>query len=315
MHQSGHKVYLLTRGAHYLSMKANGMNIKICDNNKLIKKEILKEGPKIKFIETLQEIKNEHFDYLFITVKLNDYNENIFKDIYPFLKEDTAVIPPCTKIPFWWLYNLEGDLNKKFNNIEIDKLTSSYFRKKNIIGMTMWLSSIVESPGNITVRHVQRGYPLKEIYPDMKNRANELRKSIQPHCLSPEVENIKSELYIKSINSLAFNMVALETEENNSQLKKNKNSIMMIKKIMEEGEKITNKLNLRIYQSIDDRINQTLSSTIHTMSMLSDYKIGKRPELDHLWESFNSLCKILSVDMNFTAQMYQKVEKKIFKIK
>ena len=39
-----------------------------------------------------------------------------------------------------------------------------------------------------------------QIYPDMKNRANELRKSILPHCLSPEVENIKSELYIISIN-------------------------------------------------------------------------------------------------------------------
>ena len=123
--------------------------------------------------------------------------------MYSFMKEDTAVIPPCTKIPFWWLYNLEGDSNKKFNNIEIDNLTSSYFKKKNIIGMTMWLSSVIESPGNIIVRHVQRGYPLKEVFSDMKYKADELRKSIQPHCLSPNVENIKSELYIKSINSLA----------------------------------------------------------------------------------------------------------------
>ena len=110
-------------------------------------------------------------------------------------------------------------------------------------------------------------------------------------------------------------MVALDTEFNNLQLRENKSSVVMIRKIMEEAEKIPSKLNLPIFQSIDDRINQTLSSTAHTMSMLSDYKIGKRPELDHLWKSFKSLCKILDIQMDFTDLLYQKVAEKIFKTK
>lgn len=312
VHQSGHDVVLLTRGEHYLNMKKRGMHIKICNNEKLIKDKVIKDSTKFNIIKDLSEIKNKHFDYLFITVKLNDYNEKTFKDIYPFLKEDTAVIPPCTKIPFWWLYNLEGNLNKRFNNLEIDSLASKYFKRKNIIGMTMWLSSIVESPGKIVVKHVQRGYPLKEIFSDMKNGADKLRKIIKPHCLSPEVNNIKSELYIKAVNSLAFNMVALDTGFNNLQLKENKNSLVMIKKIMQEGEQIPYILNLPIFQNIDERINQTLSSTIHTMSMLGDYKIGKKPELNHLWESFENLCEILDIRMDFTKLLYQAVERKIY---
>ena len=312
MHQSGHKVYLLSRGQHYSNMKKNGMHIRICNNEKLIKEKNIKEDEKINFIKNLEEIKSNNFDYIFITVKLNDYNENTLKNMYPFFKDNTAVIPPCTKIPFWWLYNLEGDLKKKFHNIEIDQLTGKYFKKKNIIGMTMWLSSVIESPGNILIRHVQRGYPLKEVFSDMKYKADELRKSIQPHCLSPKVDNINSELYIKAINSLAFNMVALDTEFNNLQLKENKKSTIIIKKIMQEAEQIPHKIDLPIYQSIDDRISQTLSSTVHTMSMLGDYKIGKRPELDHLWESFKSLCKILDIKMDFTDSLYQKVAAKVF---
>ena len=81
---------------------------------------------------------------------------------------------------------------------------------------------------------------------------------------------------------------------------------------MQEAEQIPHKIDLPIFQSIDDRISQTLSSTVHTMSMLGDYKIGKRPELDHLWESFKSLCKILDVKMDFTDSLYQKVAAKVF---
>ena len=312
LNQSGHNVDLLTRGEHYLTMKKNGMSIKICDNEKLIKKKVIKENLKFRFIQNLTEIKGKYFDYIFITIKLNDYDEKTFRDIHPFLEKDTAVIPPCTKIPFWWLYNLKGNSNKKFNNIEIDPQASKYFKGKNIIGMTMWLSSVLQNPGEIVVRHVQRGYPLKEIFPEMKNRADRLRKSIEPSCISPKVDNIKSELYIKAINSLAFNMVALDTEFNNLQLKENKNSVITIKKIMQEGEQIPLKLNLPIFQSVDERINQTLSSTAHTMSMLNDYKIGKKPELNHLWESFKSLCKIIDIHMDFTESLYQKIVRKIY---
>ena len=196
--------------------------------------------------------------------------------------------------------------------MEVDELTSKFFKKENIIGMTMWLSSVIESPGNIVVRHIQRGYPLKEVFSNMKSKADFLRKSFQPHCVSPKVDNIKSELYIKAINSLAFNMVALDTGFNNAQLKENKESVIRIKKIMHEAEQIPNKINLPISQSVDSRVDQTLSSTVHTMSMLSDFKIGRRPELDHLWNSFKSVCKILNIKMDFTDSLYKKIEKKIF---
>jgi len=312
LYSTKNQISIIARGDHLSKIKENGINLSIFDNNILINEMNLKENSNIKFYPNVDNLEDKNFDYIFITIKLNDYDEKTFRDIHPFLEKDTAVIPPCTKIPFWWLYNLKGNSNKKFNNIEIDPQASKYFKGKNIIGMTMWLSSVLQNPGEIVVRHVQRGYPLKEIFPEMKNHADRLRKSIEPSCISPKVDNIKSELYIKAINSLAFNMVALDTEFNNLQLKENKNSVITIKKIMQEGEQIPLKLNLPIFQSIDERINQTLSSTAHTMSMLNDYKIGKKPELNHLWESFKSLCKIIDTHMDFTESLYQKIVRKIY---
>ena len=81
---------------------------------------------------------------------------------------------------------------------------------------------------------------------------------------------------------------------------------------MYEGEQITKLLKIKLSQSTKERIDQTLSSSVHTMSMLNDYKIGKKPELNHLWESFESLCKIIDIHMDCTESLYQKVARKIY---
>ena len=66
--------------------------------------------------------------------------------------------------------------------------------------MTMWISAVVEKPGHIVVRHVQRGYPLGPVYSEMEKRAIILRGVLKKFCISPEVEDIRSEIFIKSIN-------------------------------------------------------------------------------------------------------------------
>jgi 2-dehydropantoate 2-reductase len=311
MYAAGNAVYLIGRGEHYKQMKRNGMHIKICDNEVLKREQVIMEGPMVHIVDDVNKIKGIKFEYIFITVKLGDYDENVLSNLYPLMGKDTAIIPPCTKLPFWWFYNLEGKSNEKFKDIDFDQQLSKYFVRENIICMTMWLSSVIESPGNVCVKHIQRGYPLKEVYPKMNGSADKLRDIFKSTCKSPEVEDIRSEIYIKSINSFAFNTVALDREFNNLQLSQDEYSRDCIRKIMTEGDQILEILGIPIIQSIEDRIRQTLSSTKHTMSMLNDYRNGQQVELDYLWEGFNSFCKILKTDMGFSKYMYEKVMDKV----
>ena len=129
--------------------------------------------------------------------------------------------------------------------------------------------------------------------------------------MSPSVKNILSELYIKAINSFAFNLLALKTEYNNKMLKKDKRSILAIKKIFEEFDKIINSISLPIIQSRTSRIMQTLSSTNHTLSMLTDYKNKKKVELIYLWKTFVLLSKLAKKNIVFTKNIYSMVLKKI----
>ena len=74
MYQSGHEVVMVTRGKHYSSIKKKGLHIQICNNENLIIDKILKEDSRFIFLDSLNKITEKNFDYLFITVKLNDYN-------------------------------------------------------------------------------------------------------------------------------------------------------------------------------------------------------------------------------------------------
>ena len=311
MRKAGHTTYLVSRGEHYEKMKRSGMHMRIFDNENLIEEQIVEDGRGINIVDDLSKITVDgfEFDYIFITVKLSDYNEENLSKLQPFMGEDTAVIPPCTKMPFWWFYNLDSD--SKFNDVDFDVNIASYFKRENIIMMTMWLSAVLEKPGQVTIKHTQRGYPLGAVYPKMDEKANKLRDVFEKTCMSPHVDDIRSEIFIKSINSLAFNTAALNKEFDNFQLSQDAESKEAIKKIMEEGEEILKVMGIPIIQNIDDRIRQTLSSTKHTMSMLHDYRSGKTVEISYIWNGFNRVCQVLGIEMKFTESLVNKILLKI----
>ena len=311
MYKAGQTVYVVGRGKHLDKMKKYGMHIQVCDNEKLIEDDTVIKDERFKLVEGLNEVGNIEMDYIFITVKLSDYNEKIIQLIKPYMGNKTAIITPCTNLPFWWFYNLGETSNKKYNDIDFNPEISKYFIKKNIIVMTMWLSAVIKAPGHVVIKHIQRGYPLGCLYSEMDNRANILRNMFAKTTLSPIVGDIRSELFIKSINSLAFNTVALDREYNNLQLSQNESCKNDIRRIMLEGERILHVLKIPVIQDVDDRIKQTLSSTKHTMSMLHDYENGKKVELLNIWDSHNCVSEILKVDMSFTRSIVNRVLLKI----
>ena len=100
MYVSGHAVTLVCRGKHYKQMKKTGMHIKICDNEVIQHEQTIKEDARFKILNDVNQIKDPQMDRVFITVKMGDYNEQTLKSLHPFMGQDTAVIPPCTKLPF-----------------------------------------------------------------------------------------------------------------------------------------------------------------------------------------------------------------------
>ena len=168
-------------------------------------------------------------------------------------------------------------LKSKFK-LNLNKNLHSIF-KKNIKKKFSWNDNVAVRKDCKTwfvkISHIQRGFPIKEVYSIKNTNVNNLRNDIQKVCRSPKVQNIFSEIFIKSLNSLAFNLIALKYKKNNYNLSKNKKDKKDIINILNEGDYILQYNNIKVPQSPISRIKQTLSSNKHTMSMLNSVKIKK----------------------------------------
>ena len=94
-------------------------------------------------------------------------------------------------------------------------------------------------------------------------------------------------------------------------LSQNKEAKNDIKNILEEGDVILKYNDIKIPQSPKSRIDQTLSSSKHTMSMLNSVNNNKKTELKALWKSFEKISKIFNHKMSFTKKNIIIVKRKI----
>ena len=306
---SGLNVDFIVRGKHYKKILQNGLLIKINKNKKILKKKIIKNSANTRFLSNLNEIKKKNYDYIFIMTKINSINKKDIEKLSGFIKKNTSIIPQCTQVPFWLDRKIYETKNK--SNKDINYLYNKFFPKKQIIGMSAWVSATIEKPGVVKVKHIQRGYPLKGINKYSLKASTFLRNKIKMFCISPKINNINGELFIKSLNALAFNLIALNTLKNNKELNECADSKKKIFDIMKEGDLYLKKKKIKIPQSIESRIKQTLSSTEHTMSMLSDHLRGKKSEIEYIWSSYYNLMKKNNIKINKTMKIYKQTIQKL----
>ncbi len=291
-------VYILCRKKKFDLINKNKIILEINNNDKLINKIEIKKL-NIKFIKSFNECREINFDYIFITIKLISNFKKTYENIKKIIVKKTLVITPCTILPRWWL--------KKYGK---KKLYKDNDFNNQILCMTMWISGQMKK-NLITIKHTQRGYPIGEIYKKNKIGCSQLRKIFQKKTKSPYIKDVYGELYLKVINSFAFNLVAIHYDMNNNQLSKSKSAIRMLKEIMKEFDAIVIGLGLKINQSIESRIKQTLKSKNHTMSMLGDLRQEKKLELENQWKSLNQIREINRENIKISEKAYLKVKSKI----
>lgn len=283
--ESGSDVYLFCRNESYKTISENGIKLKIID------KQINEK--RVKVIDSNNIINIPKLDYLIICTKLYSFNQNLLDLIKSLINKDTFIIPPTTGIPHWWFHDTKH--NDQFLNNDQIKEYYEIMPPEKCIGMTYWLSSKQISPGNINVTNIQRGYPIGTIHNYNKVEAKYLSELlINGGIESPFVDDIKSEIFMKCINSLVFNLIAVLTEKCNGDMIPYQKILF---NLMDELEQISRQENLNLSQSSEERITQTFNSKEHKMSMLQDYISKKDLECYSLYESIKNVANIYKIKL------------------
>jgi 2-dehydropantoate 2-reductase len=283
--ESGSDVYLFCRNQTYENILKNGIRLKIID------KQITENRTNL--IDTNNLTDFPELDYLIICTKLYSFNEELIRLIRLSTSENTIIIPPTTGLPHWWFHDTKD--NDQFLDNDQIQVCYEIMPPEKCIGMTYWLSSKQLSPGNINVTNIQRGYPIGTINNYNTEKAKKLTELlIKGGIESPFVNDIKGEIFMKSINSLSFNLIAVLTERCNGDMISLKHIFL---DLMNELEQISRIEKLILSQSSEERIIQTLNSKFHEMSMLQDYLNDNDLECYSLYETIKNVADIHQIKL------------------
>lgn len=295
LHQAGCDVTIIARGENLRTLREDGLRLTLF--NEAV-------GP-VKIRSTDDPFEVGHVDYVFLTMKVCNYDEDVAEVVRPLIGPHTSLLPPTTSIPYWWFYVAKGEFNcRRLERVDPNGSFWKLLPPEKVIGFTMWLSAVRAGPGHIVVRHVQRGYPLGELDGSQSRRVARLAAAFERGGIpAPQVPCIRSEIFVKSLNSLAFNVVALLGNAPNGIIAEVPEAVDTLRRIMEECEQIAHSLGLTIAQTAESRIQQTLAAKTHTMSMLHDLRNGRQLELRPIWTSFKDVANLLRIDLPLTTAL------------
>lgn len=209
----------------------------------------------------------------------------------PLLGPDTAIVPPTTGIPFWFFDQARGSV------LDPDGALNMATPLWRIIGCVYWIGAHLEAPG-IVVEDGEGGCPMGEPDGRRSPRIEALSAAFTAAGINAPIrDNIRGEIWVKTINSLCWNAVACLTMANNGAIGANRGALDVVRAMMTEADAMADRLGILVPYPIDKRLRLTLRAPTHKMSMLRDLEAGKPLEIDPLERSIREVAQLAGAQM------------------
>ena len=299
---AGLDVSLVARGAHLEAMKKTGLTI--IENEKEI-------TCKPKCSDSMEELGK--MDFIFITLKAYSI-PGVVKEIAKMFNDNTAVITAYNGIPWWYFFNIEGQLNNyRFKCIDPDNIQWKLITPERIIGCVVYPATEIIQPG--VIKHLEGNrFSLGEPNGIQSERVSIISKAlVRANLKAPIRNNIRQEIWMKLIGNLAFNPLSVITGETLEVLLSKEENKKIAYAAMQEASLIMGKLNIPLNISIDQRIEGAAKVGAHKTSMLQDYERGKELELDALIVTVKEIGDLFSIKTPTIDNILNKVSERISK--
>lgn len=229
-------------------------------------------------------------DYIFLTLKAHQIDDAL-DQIAPLMDSRTVVLPPTTGVPYYFFYNWQGDLkNRQMPRIDPDGNQWRALPPSQVLGCVYWIGAHSLAPGVISQDGAKAGCPIGELDGSRSVRVSVLSELLTASGIAAKVnDDIRAAIWIKFVNSLCWNPVAVLTHGTLGEMCDAGNIVPVVKAMMLEADSIALRLGIKIGPEPDKRIAMTLSARHHKMSMLQDLEAGRPLELDALEQSLRAV--------------------------
>lgn len=229
-------------------------------------------------------------DFLLLTLKTHQLAAAL-PMIAPLIDANTAILPPTTGLPAAFLHGLAGPWNdRSLTPVDPDGAQARAMPAAQVLGLVYWIGAHGEGPGVIRQDGARATCMVGELDGRISDRAQTLAGLLTDSGIpTPVRPAIRSDIWIKFVNSLCWNPVAVLTGASNGAIGDDAGAIATVRRMMDEADAIAAKLGIAIPVAPEKRIAVTLSARKHKMSMLQDFEHGRPLEIDALARSIDAV--------------------------
>lgn len=284
--KTGADISLIARGEHLTALQRNGLQI--------ITK---KYEETLSFTCTDDPSSLGQQDYVVIAAKAYSLSE-IAPTLSPLLGKETAVVPGCNGVPWWFLQGLECPIkNRQITLLDPENIITKYVAPERIIGGLFYMAAEVVKPGVVTSFSYPRcviGEPSGAATPRVKKLHNLLKEAGFKDPLST---NIRSQIWLKLCWNVVYNPLGVITGKTSIQMAHDAKIHSKAVKMMEEMKILASRLNIPLDLDIEAHIGLAEKAGDHKPSMLQDYERGKSIEIEAIIGAVVEIAAMLGEDV------------------
>jgi 2-dehydropantoate 2-reductase len=160
---------------------------------------------------------------------------------------------------------------------------------EQVLGIVYWVGAHTVAPAIVHQDGPRATCMVGELDGASSARATRLSEIMSASGIpTPVRSNIRSDIWIKFVNSLCWNPAAVLTQASNGAIGNDPAAIATVRRMMDEADAVAARLGLSITVPPEKRIAVTLSAPGHRMSMLQDFEAGRPLELETLERSIRA---------------------------
>ena len=277
---------MVARGAHLAAIREKGLRVVTPERDQTVR---------VRATDDAAELGPQ--DYVFITLKSHQVAPAL-ESMRPLLGDHTSVLPPTTGIPYWYFHGLAGPFaERRLDRLDPGGAQWSALDPARVIGCVYWVGTELPAPGVVRQDGGGASLPIGEpngLRSERLMRLAEVMKQSGLHA--PMRSDIRGEIWIKMINSLCWNPVAVLTMATLGAICARPELVALVRRMMGEAEAVAAAVGATIPVAMEKRINVTARLTHHKMSMLQDLERGRPLEIDVLRDSIVAMRELVSLE-------------------
>jgi len=245
-------------------------------------------------------------DYVFIALKQHQVAEAL-DNIAVLLAPHTAILPPTTRIPYWYFHGLPGP----YEGRQIERLDpgGEQWRRlgpQRAIGCVYWVAAEIVEPGVVHHDGSLLRFPIGEPDGSKSARLSAFADAMNSAGLdAPVVSDIRAWIWAKMISSLCWNPLATLTLGTLSEMNARPEIVRIIRRMMGEADALAARSGVvQMPISVEQRIEAACNAGNHKMSMLQDLERGRSLEIDVLWDSIEAMREMVGLETPTIDEIY-----------